>query len=609
MSGLIILIVLGIVGDTTDVISKFSFIPILDNSVVIQLLSMQVTAVSTSLAIVSLVSIIQKRYFYGFSVSKFIMNDKFTYFKFKNIIILEFLLIILAYISLAIKYYNSCVAIFIASILLIIFLIDEIFRGIQEDDVLINSIKNHYREVFKNGIIKREFSNNCLPILNKVCGGIEDALVKDNILDLDESIKMLKELYKIALDNDEDNLMTQINRTIKNSIKKILHYYNPEYNLKAIEFIYDIYDYYNNYNKTNEIYYLDLFDEIAEEFFRSLANIKFYTMQDTDIIFNIEKAVQLNLINSLKGSDITFYLDYAIYNYSSRVYTSIFIDSSKKNYSKIQNEFKCKLLENNLIHNKEDQHWYISKKPISEYMRTLLVNEDKLLMCGDDAFVDRDSEYVGNELLSKIFITNEGTYKNIFNGFLFLIHIYYVYREKNIEINNNIKEKYTYIEHIIGKKANLIRAYIENVDNLDEHFFEMAMKIEVNDDTFGTVGKFLICTILVWSGFNKDKPFNEDEYKEIFYKLLGKQNIAEMYLQWFGENDIVDYQNFFIWYEKYIRNDKWFNKWWDNISYEEESNDEENIDDTSEKSEDEIYRVGDEEIRALLGRIKKFKSM
>lgn len=161
-------------------------------------ISMQVTLVSTSIAIVALLSGLTNKKIYSKSVTEFITKDQPFLFKHRNIITALISMILVNYFFWVKSLYNCEVAVFIISLFLVLIMCWEIFGVFYGD-------KN-------TGIqIKKYILNNCDDeYLDDVYTDLLLYVDTNNIIKSKELIAILYELLNKAIDKNDETLIKRI---------------------------------------------------------------------------------------------------------------------------------------------------------------------------------------------------------------------------------------------------------------------------------------------------------------------------------------------------------------------------------------------------------------
>lgn len=91
------------------------------------LFTVQASVSTVSIAIVSIINGLVNEYVLGISISRFIMNLKPSLLKHNRLIVANLVICILNYFCLSYCLFNACIALFVASIIITIIMVKEIY--------------------------------------------------------------------------------------------------------------------------------------------------------------------------------------------------------------------------------------------------------------------------------------------------------------------------------------------------------------------------------------------------------------------------------------------------------------------------------------------------
>ncbi len=336
-------------------------------------ISLQVTLVSTSIAIVAILSGLTNKKIYSKSVTEFITKDQPILFKHRNIIIALLSLIFVNYVLWVKDFYNCEVVVFIISLFLVVLMSWEIFGVFYGE--------KNIKEQIKNFIINNYDDKYLENINNDLLNFIESG----NTLKIKDSIEILEQLFiKILEDNDIKSLKT-IQDVYCDCFTKMFKSYDRYKITLAIENITKLYEIAKDKQP------ILIWERCRIPFCRSLP-----LLQYDDLIINLNynpethittgcslfSQLHENLYNSINLSDdpIASAKCFEMKYFTRDIYLSIILNN-KCDFSEKDSEQFCKFLYTdleNLTNNKYSiEIKNLILKELSLYTSTLIDNFEK----------------------------------------------------------------------------------------------------------------------------------------------------------------------------------------------------------------------------------------
>lgn len=132
----LVILVFSVLFDCLNItIIEFLIIRIDDvDAMYMNLFTIQATISVTGAAIISLLTGVTSKEYYGISVSKFITRINPFIFKHNIVILFTFVITVLDYFFVALKFFNISIAIFICSVVALIYLVRDTFVIFLGDD-------------------------------------------------------------------------------------------------------------------------------------------------------------------------------------------------------------------------------------------------------------------------------------------------------------------------------------------------------------------------------------------------------------------------------------------------------------------------------------------
>lgn len=512
----------------------------------------QASVSTLGIAIIALLSEAAKQYIFGISVSNYIMNDRRNILKHKRIIIAELVFIILNYICIVIKLYNTVVVIFLISITLIIFMIYDILVIFHGNMKVKEEIQNKYAMNFKS-LHRKECEEKSIFILNKLEEDINFAMETNNIHKIKEDFDFLFEIFETMLINNNfihySLILKKWSEVCSNKCGIMLDEKNKEKTIYITDFMYKVYKKCNKYNdKNNKNIYLDIWDNVENQFFKAISNITPETVMENCEFLSLNQELYKNTYVKLDGENQIQKNNNYLSHFSSEFYYNLFQYNYNKNILNEETSLQLKrylfekiesMIDYMHFHNSEYIKNNMLYSELSNYTKTLIDNLEEDIL--KDTFFNSLSDinyYTGNE-------------KHIYNKYFFTIIIYLYYlSEKEQLVSNELKEfaikllssnyniiEYFFYDYIINTK--LDKEFIQNIKytlRSWEIIPEKEIKYLIMDSTVDIFLLFIVLEVF-WS---------LDDLSENITSIISGQEFS-FYNNYVGSqrNNIkIDFKNF-----------------------------------------------------------------
>ncbi|MCC5910218.1 MAG: APC family permease [Clostridiaceae bacterium] len=375
----------------------------------------QATITTLSIALIALMSGVSNDTVYGVSIAHYIMQMKPIILKHKNIITFLLSLILLNYFFISFGLYNSLVSIFIVTIVLIIFMSNEIFRVFQGREQVKKEISNH---------IKNNHSDTKL--LEILFGDILTSIDRDEVLKFKENMNLLIVIFRnsIGLFNKDKILILKwqnnlieifakaFSKTRGRTLKLAYLYFDEIYTVLSKE--------------TSVAEELDLWDGTSNEFFDGVKLFDVEELNDLSVFLSIRwKVYQCQRYKVI--DDKVHRNNYLIESMFSIIYLAILIDNNKiSKFSKAdilrQKKLYYDYIRDDISYKKNFEIIPVLMSELRKYTKILIDSQEK-------------------EVLKKTFITELNTYSgSVVNDEVrayhlsIIIYLYYLsYKEELVD--------------------------------------------------------------------------------------------------------------------------------------------------------------------------------
>ena len=200
---LIILILILVCGAAADYLVKnalFILIIVEDLPDVIKtLLGIQATVAVLSFSLLSIIASYTDKSYWGILIADFYSNKKNKIFKSKFVISLGLFFILLSFFSLLFELYNFIIAVFIATMIIILWQTHNIYSVFKGDSVIQKDIENMFLSEFE----KKNNTENKIELFNTFCNGWRKIILEQSEIDF--------EVYKLDFLNFIDYLLKEQN--------------------------------------------------------------------------------------------------------------------------------------------------------------------------------------------------------------------------------------------------------------------------------------------------------------------------------------------------------------------------------------------------------------
>lgn len=255
-------------------------------------LQVQASVTTLGIALISLLSGYTKEMHFGISVSQYIMQIKPLIFTHKNNVFIELSLIISGYLSIVYEAYNTLVACFIISIVLIGIMVSDIFSVFSGAKEVITEIKQYCLDFFKESNRQQKADY----IFNALSDDIGYAIETNNNSRLKDSLNLYHDIFLTI--RNRNNLVLPSPDIIQwedayvNTCKILYKQGNGDISLLAIESTCQILS--TNAEAQANIE-LNLWDKISPDFFNELQNINLSSLDKSSTLYKLHHALYKNL--------------------------------------------------------------------------------------------------------------------------------------------------------------------------------------------------------------------------------------------------------------------------------------------------------------------------
>ncbi len=259
----------------------FNFIPFFLISKVVNfsdfivvIFQIQSTISTLCIALIALVSSVSNETIYGVSIAQYILQMKPVFLKHKNIITILLLLVLASYLFISFGMYNSVVAALFVTVILIIFMSNEIFNVFQGREQLKSEISNFIKENYLD-----------TKILDILFNDIVSSIDRDEGLKLKENMDLLIIIFSKTIDQFTNNNTLKIKWQV--FLKEIFTNSFNKLRTNNMNLAYSYFD--DVYRSISKGYARDdefvLWDEVADAFFNG---IKWFVVEELDdlIVFS-----------------------------------------------------------------------------------------------------------------------------------------------------------------------------------------------------------------------------------------------------------------------------------------------------------------------------------
>ncbi|GAA0237052.1 hypothetical protein [Metaclostridioides mangenotii] len=482
----------------------------------------QVSISTLGIALIAILSGVLKDTIYGVNIIRYITNDTPVLFKHKNCIILEFILILISYILLALDYYNLLIYVFFISIIIIMSMAIDILKSLYVNDQLKYEIYNYIKNIFSEKSARKYYKEQFLK-------GLKDETLinieKNNTYLIKENISFFEEIFEITIKNDDIYMMEIIEDNLSNVYNSIFEKKDSSKTVIALYSIQKIYKICNDNNNGsgNKKIYLDVYEKVFYNIFSAIATMILDDRIDQKIIFNMQYDLFNNMNFIEKNGDLRPQNNFRVKFFSARLYDEM----KRKGFGKYNPILLRKV--------KEDLFDYhdgcIGIYAFNEQFRLNKNIQVNLQLCEyTKVLIDNYEDEVLKETYFRKMVNSMHPYnkieKKLDNEYLFIIIIYLYYliefeylvkseeRSKLIKLidSNNNKVKSFLKTNFIPNDRYLLEAILKTW----ERTFKSDPKVFIMDNV---VVKFIVFYILKLKG-NNFEILKENLKKFITYENL-----------------------------------------------------------------------------------------
>lgn len=504
--------------------------------------AVQASASTICIAIVALLANSIQEKAYGTSLSRYIMYEKPYYFKHNRVIFANILLILSDYVLLSMQLYNTLLAFFLTSILLLLFMIKDVVRIFTSKDELIEEMKDFALNMaFRNKSIFTGFRNELIT-----------AIETNNSLLVKTDFELLVELFANDCSNNSANNLSDLEDICIDALTILPATNSKAMNESILSNVIKLYVIANKkYGNEQRTINLSIFDKSSKYIFRLIVSLDFSQLADTKIIdkFHSElyknvtfnKAKNRNTPNRDNGFNL-HYWSYSLY-YAFFVYNRL--DLSENDQYTIKRwlfEDVKDLLKFGIY---KDERRDILVQEISLYTKAFIDSLDKKAI-SEFFFVDETFNYLG-----------KSTYIN-----QILIYLYYLAsREKSSDEKLDKIKNFSslMLSENVRICANYLHRYMRN-DSYSIKIDFMIIQNQINNWEFmpGKKAKWLVLEDVVndyfiWSLLNVHFD-NSSLYKSINEIIKGYE--FKFYDRYIGPNDQQRLINEYRVFNHYFLNEK-----------------------------------------------------
>ena len=168
----------------------------------LDLFTVQATVAALSISIIAIITGFQTETYYGVGLTNYITTLKPILFKHKNLMIADLIMILANYIAVSLQCYYLSVDIFAVSILISIIMVKDTAFVFKKG----TDIKQEIREYVLH--------NYSVSYITDLIDNISKQMYADNLLPLEDGFELLKEIYKDAVQNQNEEVIDLICKSL-----------------------------------------------------------------------------------------------------------------------------------------------------------------------------------------------------------------------------------------------------------------------------------------------------------------------------------------------------------------------------------------------------------
>ena len=289
------------------------------------LFTVQASVSTLSIAIVSIINGLVNEYVLGISISRFIMNLKPRLLKHNRLIIANLIICILNYFCLSHCLFNVCIALFVASVIITILMVKEIYIMFMG--------KNFVRKE----IYEYVYENYDLEILKDLNTELTTAVETGNSLVIQEDFNAIKTIFEFEAEKSNyqnTEIIEQLSTIICDAFEKTTHKHNGARNNQFLLMICDIYKIANK--PEDAPLHLSIWDRISDDFFKALKDVSYEHLRE-DFAYYI---LHNELYKNMRGRSLDEIQNSSLKYYSCWIYSIFSDENSRLNKNELKRETK-----------------------------------------------------------------------------------------------------------------------------------------------------------------------------------------------------------------------------------------------------------------------------
>lgn len=217
----------------------------------LDLFTVQATVAALSISIIAIITGFQTETYYGVGLTNYITTLKPILFKHKNLMIADLIMIFANYIAVSLQCYYLSVDIFAVSILISIILVKDTAFVFKKG----TDIKQEIREYVLH--------NYSVSYITDLIDNISKQMYADNLLPLEDGFELLKEIYKDAVQNQNEEVIDLICKSLSVLFSEK---YGNTAKEKVFLLLWTINEVYAISNEPQTIRHIEIWDRIYVDF-------------------------------------------------------------------------------------------------------------------------------------------------------------------------------------------------------------------------------------------------------------------------------------------------------------------------------------------------------
>ena len=493
-----------------------------NESFFMNLFTVQATISVTGTAIVSLLTAVVSKEYYGISVSKFITKINPWILKHNDVIILTFVITFLDYCSVAFGFYNVSVAIFFCSVLLLIYLV--------KDDMVVFLGEKTVKSKIADYVLSSNYNETTESLFNQSLEFID----KGQFVNLKDNLDLIKQLltreFENYIDTNNYNKIENIEDRLTDIYKLIVRIGHSDENNYFLSYLFSLY-----LSANDKKIYFELWWKIPNIYYRSLKKISYNDYKEDFYILRLHPFLYKNQEYNKKMDDENYDAYHNPLNYyTGRVCRELFLHENESLLYNNQKEIIKDLYDvvyDKLMYNTWDENKNIfinSKKGVvielSSFLKASIDN-----MSVDDIWDDLFSniEYADKKEKLKIPVI------------CILIYFYYLVEREPLAEKTYAQKN---AKHILEKYNSLTNDCLWCIGLVDilNNFKDIARILE-NWEWFES-GKakfitmeYVVSDFIIFWALNV--YYSEDELKKVVDIIYEKNSMFTVYNRYFADEE------------------------------------------------------------------------